>query len=456
MSIDVELPEAGEDQLTGAEMEGLEVSDPAGRAAPPWDRGGSEAAPAPLAASPPTKASAAEAPKRTSTRTRRKRGETAAAKPEALVAVSPTVTRDPTDGATVVDFTGWAKDGEGGSETEAAAATEEATPPAVTEQAKPAVVEAQAAPAAQPSPSSPFPSPFVRATRSPRRLKLLLWGDTGTGKTTLALQFPSPAVIDLEGSTDLYGGKFQFDVLPTTSVEGVTEAINFLARKPHGYRTLVIDPITVLWESLQRKWSDIFLARNKGGKGHKFEFYELQTRDWMTIKAEWKEIIRALIELPMNVIVTARAKTQYAEGGFMKAVGETFDGEKSLPYLFDTIVHLEIDSAGNRIAKTAKDRSEKLPPEFVPSYAVLERLFGAADLARPAEPIQYATELQQAKIRALGLEVGMTMPEILARLRDYGATSLQDLTHENAEIILGKLNDAVSALRAAATNEKGA
>ena len=34
----------------------------------------------------------------------------------------------------------------------------------------------------------------------------------------------------------------------------------------------------------------------------------------------------------MNVIITARQKTQYADSGFMRAIGETFDGEKSLPY----------------------------------------------------------------------------------------------------------------------------
>ena len=47
--------------------------------------------------------------------------------------------------------------------------------------------------------------PFQPAASSDRRLKLLLWGDSGVGKTTLALQFPHPAVIDLEGGTEHYG-----------------------------------------------------------------------------------------------------------------------------------------------------------------------------------------------------------------------------------------------------------
>jgi hypothetical protein len=42
-------------------------------------------------------------------------------------------------------------------------------------------------------------SPFQKAKSLDRRLKLFLWGDSGVGKTTLALQFPRPVVIDLEG-----------------------------------------------------------------------------------------------------------------------------------------------------------------------------------------------------------------------------------------------------------------
>jgi len=214
-------------------------------------------------------------------------------------------------------------------------------------------------------------SPFQTAAVQKRRLKLFLWGDSGVGKTTLALQFPKPVVIDLEGGTDLYGDSFQFDVLRTTSAEQVVAAIDWLLCNPQQYDTLVIDPITVLWDSLQKKWSDIFLRRNKGAKGHKFEFYDMQPRDWMTVKAEFKDIIRKLIRLDMNVVVTARQKTQYADSGFMRAIGETFDGEKSLPYLFDTIVRLYRDDKGRFFGHCMKDRSNRLPTgEFEVSAAV--------------------------------------------------------------------------------------
>ena len=72
------------------------------------------------------------------------------------------------------------------------------------------------------------------------------------------------------------------------------------------------------------------VRRNKGSKGHRREFYDLQPRDWMTLKAEFKELVRKLIQLDMNVIVTARQTAQYADSGFMRVIGETFDGDRDL------------------------------------------------------------------------------------------------------------------------------
>jgi hypothetical protein len=151
-------------------------------------------------------------------------------------------------------------------------------------------------------------SPFAKAATRHRLLKILVWGDSGAGKTTLALQFPQPVVIDLEGGADLYGDAYSFDVRRASTADEVMETVDWLLTNTHEYRTLVIDPITVYWDALQKKWSDIFLRRNKGSKGFKFEFYDLQPRDWMTIKAEFKELIRKLIAVDMNVVVTARQK----------------------------------------------------------------------------------------------------------------------------------------------------
>jgi len=288
-------------------------------------------------------------------------------------------------------------------------------------------------------------SPFQKAKSLDKRLKLFLWGDSGAGKTTLALQFPKPVVIDMEGGTELYGEAFDFDVLRATTADEVMEAVQWLLGNAHAYRTLIIDPITVYWDALQKKWSDIFLKRNKGSKGYKYEFYDLQVRDWMTIKAEFKELIRKLIALDMNVIVTARQKVQYADGQFMKAIGETFDGEKSLPYMFDTIVRLYRDDKGHFLGECLKDRSNKLPQgEFECSYALFVELFGKKNLSRKAKPASFATDDQMKLISEYITRFNMTPEQVTKRLAAYGAESLDDLTEENARVIIGKFEAALA------------
>jgi hypothetical protein len=225
-------------------------------------------------------------------------------------------------------------------------------------------------------------SPFQHAKKVRRGVKLFLHGESGTGKTTLSLQFPDTLSFDLEGGTDLYGDAFDFDVLRTTDPDQVMRALDWLRSHEHSYRTLVVDPVTVYWEALQYKWSNILLKRNRSSKGFKYEFYEFQPKDWMVIKAEFKEFIRKLISLDMNVVVTAREKVQYADGAFMRPIGQTFDGEKSLPYLFDVIIRLYRDETGRFLGRCLKDRSNRLPQkEFEVSYSLLEERFQLAPSA---------------------------------------------------------------------------
>jgi hypothetical protein len=287
-------------------------------------------------------------------------------------------------------------------------------------------------------------SPFLSAKRLNKRLKLFLWGNSGAGKTTLALQFPGAAVIDLEGGTELYGDDFEFVVLPATTFDGVMMAVGWLLTNPHSYRTLVIDPITVLWEELQKKWSDIFLVRNKSSRGFKHDYYDFQPRDWQAIKAEFKDLIRKLIALDMNVIVTARQKPQYADNLFMRVIGETFEGETSLPYLFDVVVQMYRDEEGQFLGRCLKDRSNKLPQgEFTVSYQLFEECFDRVLLTRAAKPEKGITTKQIGEIERCVTLLGLSQEQVSRSLSKYDATTLNDLTETDARIIISKLTFAL-------------
>ena len=338
-------------------------------------------------------------------------------------------------------------EGQDGEESATAEAAEPGTSSRVkklnfTKPAKPAPTRRKAG-AAPAQPAAPPPNPFAKAAPTGRRLKLFVFGDTGTGKTTLALQFPAPAVIDLERGTEHYADSFAYHVTKATNWDDLVEKVRWLATQPHDYQTLVIDPFTLAYDALMEKWNAIFLNRNKSSKGFKFDYYDLQAKDYRPIKAELKTFVRLLLSLDMHVIVIARAKTQYAEGEFMKAIGETFDAEKSMPYMFDTILHLNRDAAGLHLAHCVKDRTNSLNTTgaFEISYKVLSECFGAKLLTGPATR-KLASDEQLATLRELFPLFGLSDEAISARLTAYGAETLEDLTADNATIIINKLEAA--------------
>lgn len=238
-------------------------------------------------------------------------------------------------------------------------------------------------------------SPFAPPNEKKSRVKIFVWGDSGAGKTVFALQFPSPAVIDLDNGTDPYKDKFQFEVKKTTNVDEVRRLVEWLGTHSHPYSTLVIDPITILWESLQKKWSEIFLMRDQRSRGFKHEYYDMQPRNWQTLKSDLKAILRMLLALDMNVIVTARSKLKYRQQGddYMVADGETFDGDKSLPYMFDTVMHLENDD-GKRTVLCTKDRWNVFPTEKrVPlTFDRIQKYWAKMGLDAPAVPVVLPAE----------------------------------------------------------------
>lgn len=284
-------------------------------------------------------------------------------------------------------------------------------------------------------------SPFKQAKAVEKKIKLFVYGDSGVGKTTLALQFPSPVVIDLEAGTDLYGSDYNFDVLKANTIDEVMEAIDWLYKNKHSYKTLVIDPITVYWDALQKKWSETFLNRNKQSRGYKFEYYNFQPIDWQTIKSELKYFLRRLTNLDMHIVVTAREKTKYKDGQMMASDGETFDGEKSLPYMFDTVIRLYKNQSRKHMAICLKDRSKKLPleTEFESSYDVIKEAFGEKSMQKAVKQV-LASEEQKKQILEYCTRMSISKEDLERKLINYDSSSLDDLSFDNAQLIITKLN----------------
>ena len=217
-------------------------------------------------------------------------------------------------------------------------------------------------------------NPFSAAEAVAPRVKCLVYGPSGVGKTYLALTAPGKvAVIDTEGGTAFYAnraGLSGFDVLPTKTFNDVTNAIVYLRNHPGEYETLVIDPVTVLYETLQDA------AQVKRADMRRNPDADLEMLDWQRIKRAYKTLMTDLVNLPIHVIVTARERDdEERRGNDRVKVGVRPDAEKSTPYYFDVIVRLTAKD-GKRAAVVEKDRTGTLSPTVeAPTFA---KLFGKA------------------------------------------------------------------------------
>ncbi len=304
-----------------------------------------------------------------------------------------------------------------------------------------------------PSPAPAQSGPFVRSAGSSERMKLLVWGGSGVGKTPLALSFPNVAMVDFENGAAPYEGVFDFGRMPATTVEELDRAIDFLASGAHNFRTVAVDSMSVFWEVLQAKWSELFLRRNVGGKGFKGDFYTMQPSDWAHVKADYRRLIRRLTMLGMNVVATARSKDRFAEGGqMMTKIGETFDAEKGTNYLFDTVIRLDrFDPASGILSgECLRDRWRRLPKgPFDVSFETFRSVVGGERVDLRATPVEMASAEQAEEINALRIKLELPEAGFTERLLSFGADEPEGLTRANAELILGKLRKAAESRRSA-------
>jgi len=198
---------------------------------------------------------------------------------------------------------------------------------------------------------------FIKASAKRKHLKIYLYGDSGVGKTYFSLTFPKVAIIDLEGGTDFFSDRFKFHVLDTKSFAEVLEAVNFLEKGEHNFKTLVIDPVTIIWSALQEGRLEFKITNlDKAVSGEEKFFFTY--KDWGQLKRFYSLLMTKLVNLPMNVILTSRLKDEYEiHGHEMTKIGVKPEAEKSTPYVTDIRFRLEVDGTGKRVAIFEKDRT---------------------------------------------------------------------------------------------------
>lgn len=240
-----------------------------------------------------------------------------------------------------------------------------------------------------------------------KRLKALFYGAAGVGKTTAAICFPKPYLIDTERGAEnkQYTDQLKKSggvIFQTCDFEEMLTEVRSLLTEKHEYKTLVIDPMTTVYNDLLEKSALI----------HGTEF----GRHYGEANKQMKHLINLLLRLDMNVIITSHSKNEYGEG--MAVIGSTFDCYKKIDYLFDLV--FEIQKRGQeRVGIVKKSRIEGFVDRstFPFTYDEIAARYGKEILERDAVPEALATPEQVAELEHL-ISVFKEPSEVVQKWKD--------------------------------------
>ena len=209
-------------------------------------------------------------------------------------------------------------------------------------------------------------------------VKVLVFGDSGMGKTTLIKTAPRPIIISSEsGLLSLKGTNIS--VIKVTSLEDMEEAYEYVTDPEHSadFLTICLDSITDLAETM-------LTSNKKGVKDPRMAYGKLND--------DIMDIIRAFRDISTHhVYFTAKmARIEDVYSGFAKykamMPGKVLP--QNIPYMFDEILCLQIgeDEEGLQfrylqtqpsITHDSKDRSGKLDNPERPDLAyIFEKITG--------------------------------------------------------------------------------
>lgn len=200
---------------------------------------------------------------------------------------------------------------------------------------------------------------FKKAQRKQSKLRLAVYGTSGSGKTYSSLLLAkslgeSIALIDTEfGSANKYADIFNFDSLDLEqpTVQNVCKAIQ-LAR---GYDTLIIDSLSHAWKELCAEIDKLAESKYSGNSW----------RAWSEGTPMQQLLIKTILSFPGHIIVTMRADTNWTtttnDKGKLQPVriGEKPNQGKGIEYEFDMLIQIHNNHKGEVLKSRVIDPETK-------------------------------------------------------------------------------------------------
>lgn len=219
----------------------------------------------------------------------------------------------------------------------------------------------------------------VKAGERESNLNIMIYGDSGVGKTRLAgssddvPSMRSVLCVDFEGGTETLKHSYpNVDTVRVESWRDVQGVYDELNAGNHKYRTVILDSLTEI-----QKFNMYSIMKNLLEKNSERDEDVPSMREWGINLEQMRKFVRAFRDLPVNTIFTALVKVEkdnktgmlikepYLSGKLAKEVAAFLD-----IVCFMYMKEIEVDGESRQghllLAQatdtcTAKDRTNKLP-----------------------------------------------------------------------------------------------
>jgi hypothetical protein len=273
----------------------------------------------------------------------------------------------------------------------------------------------------------------------PSKPKILIFGKSGVGKTWTSLDFPKCYYIDTEDGANLghytdklekSGGVYMGQADGSLDFKTVLDQIKALATEDHDYKTLIIDSITKLYNTVIANAQETLGDKDQFGASKKPAISMM------------RQLVNWLCRLDMNVILIAHEKINWANG---EQVGVTFDCWDKLEY--ELHLALQITKRGDQ--RTAIVRKSRLlgfadASSFTWSYDDFAKRYGKDVMETKSKQITLASAEEVAEVKRLLENVRISDEDITKWFTKASVTTWEEMSDEQIKKVITFLKGKLS------------
>lgn len=225
------------------------------------------------------------------------------------------------------------------------------------------------------------------------RLKMLLYGNHGTGKSHFCCSIPKAYFIDTE-EIDQYSqfigmlSEKESAFVTINTLEEVIQEVKALLSEKHDFRTLVIDSMSVLYNSMCN--TEVAIVGDQYAK------------NTAKPKRLLSHLASLLNRLDMNVIITSHQKDKYEKTVTQDIVTKIYDVPDKMGYMIGMIARAESQGSKNRIQVTKTRYKEFTTGDWVDlDYKEFVSKLGKDLFERESVKLELATAKQIEELNSL-------------------------------------------------------